>query len=133
LNFGLRTFLCTFILAAVSKPILGVDFLSANRLLVDPHFGQVLDATTLDSISVSATDKRRSGLAVSLCHITPAVCSLLASFPAVVGDGSGTPNPKHGVFHSIKTTGSPVFVKARRLDLEKHRIAEAEFRNLEKA
>jgi hypothetical protein len=31
LNFGVRTFLCTFILAAVSKPILGVDFLSANR------------------------------------------------------------------------------------------------------
>jgi hypothetical protein len=26
LTFGLKTFLCTFILAAVSKPILGVDF-----------------------------------------------------------------------------------------------------------
>jgi hypothetical protein len=133
LNFGIRTFLCTFILAAVSKPILGIDFLSANRLLVDPHFGQVMDATTLDPISGSATDKRRSGLAGSLCHVTPAVRSLLASFPAIVGDGSGTPNPKHGVFHSIETTGRPVFAKARRLDPEKHRIAEAEFQNLEKA
>ena len=28
LNFGARAFLCTFILAAVSKPILGVDFLA---------------------------------------------------------------------------------------------------------
>jgi hypothetical protein len=53
LNFGVRAFLCTFILAAVSKPILGVDFLSANRLLVDPHFGQVLDANTLDPITGS--------------------------------------------------------------------------------
>ncbi len=101
LNFGIRTFLCTFILAAVSKPILGVNFLSANRLLVDPHFGQVLDATTLDPISGSGSAPRKSGLA-SLCHVMPEVRALLASFPAIVGDGSGTPNPKHGVFHSIR-------------------------------
>jgi hypothetical protein len=133
LNFGVHTFLCTFILAAVSKPILGVDFLSANRLLVDPHFGQVLDATSLDPISGSVSDPRRYGLTAALCHVTPAVRSILASFPAIVGNGSGTPNPKHGVFHTIETTGRPVFAKARRLDPEKHRIAEAEFRNLEKA
>ena len=133
LNFGIRTFLCTFILAAVSKPILGVDFLSANRLLVDPHFGQVLDASTLEPISGSEFSPRKSGLAASLCHVAPAVRTLLSSFPAIVGDGSGTPNPKHGVFHSIETTGRPVFAKARRLDPEKLRIAEKEFRNLERA
>jgi hypothetical protein len=112
---------------------LGVDFLSANRLLVDPHFGQVLDANTLDPITGSRSAARRSGLAASLCHVTPAVRSLLSAFPAIVGDGTGTPNPKHGVFHSIETVGRPVFAKPRRLDPEKHRIAEAEFRNLEKA
>jgi hypothetical protein len=114
LNFGVHAFLCTFILAAVSKPILGVDFLSANRLLVDPHFGQVLDANTLDPITGSESAGRRSGLAASLCHVTLAVRSLLSSFPAIVGDGSGTPNPKHGVFHSIETVGRPVFAKPRR-------------------
>ena len=96
LNFGVRAFLCTFILAAVSKPILGVDFLSANRLLVDPHFGQVLDANTLDPVTGSRSAARRSGLAASLCHVPPAVRSLLSAFPAIVGDGTGTPNPKHG-------------------------------------
>jgi hypothetical protein len=117
LNFGARAFLCTFILAAVSKPILGVDFLAENRLLVDPHFGQVLDAHTLDPISGSeSVSRRRSGLAASLCHVTPAVRSLLATFPGIVGEGSGTPNPKHGVFHSIETSGRPVFAKPRRLD-----------------
>jgi hypothetical protein len=106
LNFGVRAFLCTFILAAVSKPILGVDFLSANRLLVDPHFGQVLDANTLDPITGSRSAARRSGLAASLCHVTPAVRSLLSAFPAIVGDGTGNPNPKHGVFHSIETVAA---------------------------
>ena len=50
LSFGLRTFLCTFILAAVSKPILGIDFLAAHRLMVDPFAGQVLDAFTLKPV-----------------------------------------------------------------------------------
>jgi len=36
LLFGLRTFFVTFFLAAVRRPILGLDFLSAHGLLVDP-------------------------------------------------------------------------------------------------
>ena len=54
LCFGLRTFLCTFILAAVSKPILGINFLAAHRLLVDPFSGSVLDAVTLKPIAAAA-------------------------------------------------------------------------------
>jgi hypothetical protein len=92
-----------------------------------------LDAETLDPVSGACSARRRSGLAATLCHVTPAVRSLLAAYPGIVGDGSGTPNPKHDVSHSIEMTGRPVFAKARRLDPEKHRIAEAEFRNLEKA
>ena len=46
LNFGLHTFIVSFILAAVSKPILGIDFLSAHRLLVDPFSRAVTDTYT---------------------------------------------------------------------------------------
>ncbi len=134
LSFGLRTFICSFILAAVSKPILGVDFLATNRLLVDPFSQQVLDSETLLPLSPSVwTPPRRSRLAAALCHVAPAVRSLLSAFPTIVGDGSGKPRPKYGIRHSIETTGRPIFAKARRLDPEKHRIAEAEFRSLEKA
>jgi hypothetical protein len=114
LSFGLRTFLCTFILAAVSKPILGTDFLAKHRLLVDPAAGQVLDAETLSPLgsgnhtaaTTAAVKTPRSRLAASLCHIAPAVRNLIAQFLAVVGDGSGTPKPTHGVSHSIETSGS---------------------------
>jgi len=134
LCFGLQTFLCTFILAAVSKPILGIDFLARHRLLVDPFARQVLDASTLRPLGpASAAAPRRSRLAAALCHVAPAVRSLLSSFPSIVGNGSGTPRPKHGVRHFIETSGRPVFAKARRLDPEKHRIAEKEFRSLEAA
>jgi hypothetical protein len=47
LSFGLRTFFVTFFLAAVYRPILGLDFLSAHGLLVDPVGRQVLDSKTL--------------------------------------------------------------------------------------
>jgi cleavage and polyadenylation specificity factor subunit 1 len=132
LCFGVRTFLCTFILAAVSKPILGSDFLAAHRLLVDPFSRLVLDAVTLKPLS-AAVAALPSKFAATLCHITPAVRTLLAAFPSIIGDGKATPRPLHGVRHSVETTGRPVFAKARRLDPEKLRLAEAEFRTLEKA
>jgi len=132
LCFGIRTFLCTFILAAVSKPILGTDFLAAHRLLVDPFSRLVLDAVSLKPLS-AAVAVLPSKFAAALCHITPAVRTLLASFPSIIGDGKATPRPLHGVRHSVETTGRPVFAKARRLDPEKLRLAEAEFRTLEKA
>ncbi len=62
-----------------------------------------------------------------------ALQDLLASFPAIVGDRKGKPSPKHKICHTIETTGRPVFAKARRLDTDKLRKAEAEFRELEAA
>ncbi len=54
----------------------------------------------------------------------------MASFPAIVGDGKGKTLPKHKIRHTIETT-TTVFAKARRLDPDKLRQAEAEFRELE--
>ena len=132
LNFGLHTFIVSFILAAVSKPILGIDFLSSHRLLVDPFSKAVLFASSLEPVcrTIAAAPSR---FAASISHIVPAVRTLLASFPNIVGDGKGTPRPRHGVRHFVETSGRPVFAKARRLDPDKLKIAEAEFRSLEAA
>jgi hypothetical protein len=135
LSFGLRTFFVTFFLATVYRPIQGLDFLSAHGLLVDPVSRQVLDSKTLKPLSKTPTaaGTLRSKFAATLCSITPSVRSLLASFPTIVGDGKGKPSPKHKIRHTIETTGRPVFAKARRLDPDKLRKAEAEFRELEAA
>jgi hypothetical protein len=132
LNFGLHTFIVSFILAAVSKPILGIDFLSAHRLLVDPFSRAVLFASSLEPVG-RAVAAAPSKFAASISHIVPAVRSLISSFPNIVGDGKGTPRPRHGVRHFVETTGRPVFAKSRRLDPDKLKIAEAEFRSLEAA
>jgi hypothetical protein len=131
LSFGLRAFFVTFFLAAVYRPILGLDFLSSHGLLVDPVGRQVLDSKTLKPLSKTPTAAGTllSKFAAALCSITPSVRSLLASFPTMVGDGKGKPSPKHKIRHTIETTGRPVFAKARRLDPDKLRKAEAEFVN----
>jgi hypothetical protein len=84
LSFGLRTFFVTFLLAAVYRPILGLDFLSAHGLLVDPVGRQVLDSKTLKPLSQPSTaaGTRRSKFAAALCSIAQSVLSLLASVPA---------------------------------------------------
>jgi hypothetical protein len=130
--FGLHTFIVSFILAALSKPILGIDFLSAHRLLIDPFSRAMLFASSLQPVGCTAA-AATSKFAASISHIVPAVRSLLASFPSIDADGKGTPRPRHGVRHYVETSGRPVFAKACRLDPDKLKIAEAEFRSLEAA
>jgi hypothetical protein len=68
LNFGLHTFLVSFILAAVSKPILGIDFLSAHHLLVDPFSRAVLFASSLQPVGCTVA-AATSKFAASISHI----------------------------------------------------------------
>ncbi len=110
-------------------------FLVRPRAAGRPSRPQVLDSKTLKPLSKTPTaaGTLRSKFAAALCSIKPSVRSLLALFPTIVGDGKGRPSPKHKMRHTIKTTGRPVFAKACRLDPDKLRKAEAEFRELEAA
>jgi hypothetical protein len=134
LTFGLRTFFVTFLLAAVYRSLLGLEFLSAHGLLVDPVGCQVMNSKSLKLLSkpTTAAGTLRSKFA-AFCSIAPTVRSLLASFAAIVGDRKGKPSPKHNIRHTIETTGRSVFANTRRLDLDKLRHAEAKFRELEAA
>jgi hypothetical protein len=109
--------------------------LSAHGLPVDPVGRQVLDSKTLKLISKSKTTAGapRSKVAAALCSIAPMVQSLLAAFPATVGDGNRKSSLKHKTRHTIEMTGGPVFAKARCLDRDKLCQAEAEFRQLDAA
>jgi hypothetical protein len=132
-SFGGRHFAdVPFVRAAVNKPILGADFFSKHKLLVNTAGNRVLDAATLLPLGEPACG-RGTGLVAALSAVPPPVRSLLAEFPSVVGDGSYTPRPLHGVQHTVETKGRPLFAKSRRLDPDKLRTAEKEFRALEKA
>jgi Reverse transcriptase (RNA-dependent DNA polymerase)/RNase H-like domain found in reverse transcriptase/Integrase zinc binding domain/Integrase core domain len=131
LRFGGQQLSGSFVRAAVSKPILGVDFLARHKLLVDAAGRRVLSADSLKPLSPPSIPCHRSAFTASVGHITIQVRELLAAFPAVIGDGTARPQPRHGVEHVVETTGQRLHAKAQRLDPDKLRAAEAEFLSLE--
>jgi Reverse transcriptase (RNA-dependent DNA polymerase) len=129
--FGGRKFSCTFILAAVAKAILGVDFWAQHKLLVDAAAHRVLLATSLRPLAPPSIPGRHTAFMAAVQSFSSEIRTLLATFPTVISNSR--PQPRHGVEHVVVTAGPPIFAKARRLDPEKLRAAEAEFCSLEAA
>ena len=128
--FGKDSFNFRFLLAGVTRPILGNDFLAAHGLLVDPARRRVLRAADLSVIGGTGGP---GGLITHLSSVDQDIRQLLSATPAIFAAGLQGHQPLHGVTHTIETEGRPVFAKARRLDPDKLAQAKAEFLELEKA
>lgn len=127
LNLGLRrAFAWRFVIADVSKPIIGVDFLSHYHLMVDVRNRRLLDGITQLTTRGEVTDctvpvvKTISGS--STYH------DLLAEFPDITRPEGAPSHIKHRTKHHIQTTtGPPIAARPRRLAPEKLKAAKKEF------
>jgi hypothetical protein len=116
LTCRLRTFFVTFLLAFVSRPILGLDFLSVHRLLVDPVGHQLLDSKSFKPFAKPAHRCWQAALKVRLrplLHLTNDM-DPSRSFPSHHWRPEGYTIKKHKICLTIQTTGRPVFTKACR-------------------
>ena len=105
--FGGRKFKFPFLLAAVTRPILGNDFLAHFKLLVDPAGSKVLCAETLSDLSnpnVPVPANAISNLVAVLTAAPPSIRRLLAAFPSIQAADLSHHRPLHGVEHVIETT-----------------------------
>jgi hypothetical protein len=137
-SFAGQDFEFDFFLAAVATPIIGMDFLTKFELSIIPAKRQVLHAAlgcTLTQASTSSFVSPWSPeTAAAVAALPPQVQKLLEEFPSLLRPSAAPPKPLHGVGHHIDTgSAAPVFARPRRLDPEKHCIAEEEFLALEKA
>ena len=144
---GLRV-VHVFLLADVRKPILGSDFFRAQDLLIDISGRRLFRsaANSPVSVEVQARPAHFVGGLYGLRHVpgpTPpppsstssscqsSVSALFAEFPTVtsspVFDSS---TPKHGIYHTVPTSGPPVFARARQLFGDKLDVAREEFRKM---
>ncbi|XP_078051838.1 uncharacterized protein LOC144477985 [Augochlora pura] len=127
LNLGLRRdFMWRFVIADVTTPIIGADFLSFYHLLVDLCAKRLLDGiTTLKTrgrVFPSRTESIRAISGDTRYH------SILAEFPDITRPSGGHRATGHSTQHHIRTTeGPPVVCKPRRLAPDKLLIAETEF------
>ena len=133
LQFGNQFYTFDFVLAQVTYPILGADFLAFHSLLVDSHNKQVIPANSLIPLPSSTTTASLSPLLAHLQSAPEPIRNLIASFPTVFNSNLAKQQHQHGVQHHIQTTGPPVFAQARRLHDDRLSQAKAEFQKMEAA
>ncbi|GFS70353.1 retrovirus-related Pol polyprotein from transposon opus [Trichonephila clavipes] len=129
LDLGLRRlFRWPFIIAVVSQPIIGADFLRHYGLLVDIRHGRLVDSLTRFQKQGTVQQGNNSGIKV--VNGNTKFHRLLAEFPSLVEATSAPRKLKHEVKHTIITRGPPVFSKPRRLHPDKLKVAKQEFQYL---
>ncbi|GBP45729.1 Transposon Tf2-9 polyprotein [Eumeta japonica] len=128
-DLGLRrSFRWTFVIADVKQHILGADFLSHFKLLVDLSNRWIVDQVTKLK-TIAGIDKTAQLSASTLDKNIPYL-DLLSEFPNITKPISFKETPSHSVVHYIETTGLPVFVKARPLQLDCYRRVKEEFQTM---
>lgn len=117
--------------ADVSRPILGADFLRQFGLLVDISRRKLVDSITkLETISsIIKTPSLQLSL-LSNSDMDPNVFQLLKKYCNIIKPNLESQCTPHNIFHYIETNGAPVFSKPRRPSPEKETIARNEFKSM---
>lgn len=133
LDLGLRRdFTWRFVVADVTRPIIGVDFLGHYNLLVDCRRHRLIDGLT--SLFVNAP--RCANISVETVTIKTVAGNsdfhdLLRNYPDVTKPTGNPKETKHQTKHHIRTTpGPPVAARPRRLAPDRLLIAKKEFEEM---
>lgn len=132
LDLGLRrSYVWNFTVADVTRPIIGVDFLSYYSLLVDCRNQRLIDKVT--TLSVNAVSYASSDDIASVKSVTGVseFHEILREFPEITRPPGMHLPYKHSTLHHISTTpGPPVASKPRRLDPLCMQAAKKEFEDM---
>nr|XP_037871837.1 uncharacterized protein LOC101736984 [Bombyx mori]XP_037871838.1 uncharacterized protein LOC101736984 [Bombyx mori] len=133
LDLGLRrNYPWRFIVADVTKPIIGVDFLCHYNLIVDCKNRKLIDDTTTLSAPASLASNTNYILSVKVPTGDSHYHALLSrDFPEITRPAGTQRTVSHNTQHHIRTTpGPPVACAPRRLAPEKLKVAKAEFESM---
>lgn len=131
LDLGLRrTFQWTFLIADVSSPIIGADFLKFYDLLVDIGRNKLIDRITHLESSVFSIVHDSPNEVFTTYNVNEPFANILNEFKDLTILKTKIQSSNSNVEHHIVTTGPPVFSRARRLSPEKLQIAKADFKYL---
>ena len=126
-RLGTRAMRWTFLVADVSSPILGADFLAHHRLVVDMREKTL--QTESGATCAVGTPARIASIGVRVCS-TFDYQRLLKDFPRVTATTTRLLPVRHSVTHHIVTRGPPRVGRPRRLPPERLSIARREFNKM---
>ncbi|CAK1578763.1 unnamed protein product [Parnassius mnemosyne] len=129
LNLGLRRdYSWRFIVANVTKAIIGVDFLSFYGLMVDFRNQRLIDTTTSLSTIASPVTSSNTISSVKSMIGDSRYHDLLRSYPEITRPAGIQCVAPHSTVHHIRTTpGPPISFTPRRLAPDKLKVAKQEF------
>ena len=132
LNLGLRRdFAWRFVVADVTKPIIGVDFLTFYNLMIDCRGKRLVDQLTTLSITVPHQSSTQNITSVKAVTGISVYHNILREFPDLTRPAGKHSTPKHKTVHHIRTTpGPPVTARPRRLPPDRLDIARKEFEEM---
>lgn len=132
LNLGLRrVFNWRFVVADVSKPIIGVDFLSFYNLLVDVRRQRLIDSLTSLSTVAPACKATEGISSIKVVAGDSKYHDILREFTEITRPAGTHKVLKHDTVHYITTTsGPPVWSRPRRLPPDRLKIAQKEFEEM---
>lgn len=130
LQLGLRREMkWKFIIADVSRPIIGADFLHHFNLSVNLKKGTLTDQST--GLQIRGATQQGSSSGISTLSTNQKYRAILNKYPALTRPNIRTPDvPSHNVTHVIETRGLPVTERARRLAPALLEAAKKEFKYL---
>lgn len=130
LNLGLhRNFRHNFVIADITWPLLGANFLARFGLLLDLQNRRLIDSLT--SLSQNMQIHLVKHATISTIDHSAAFATLLRDFPGLTQSNIHRPcKYKHNTTHVIETQGQPVTARARQLNAEKLKLVKEEFKEL---
>lgn len=129
INFGLRReFNWTFLVANVTTPIIGADFLTHYNLVVDLAKKSLIDNVT--NLCVMGQIKAADIHSIRVINTDNKFEKILNDFREILTLPENKKITPSSTFHHIETKGRPISAKARRLTPEKLRIAKEEFEQM---
>lgn len=134
LDLGLRReFRWQFVVADVTKAIIGVDFLSFYNLVVDCRNKRLLDNTTTLSITAISDTTADTISSVKTLYGDSKYTEILRDYPEITRPPGIHREIKHNTVHFITTDGPPIHCSPRRLAPDKLKIAKEEFESMVKS
>ena len=125
-----RAFQWTFVIADVTKPLLGFDFLNKFGLTIDCKNKSVHDSLTERTVAVHSSTSYVN-LVINDVSLPAFVQDLVNTYPSITSPHDDANAEYCGVYHRIDTgSHAPVFAKTRQLSEEKFKTAKNEFQKL---
>lgn len=126
-----RCYTHSFVIADVTQPILGMDFLSQHTINLDISSSLIIDKqTNLSSPLRSCSISLEQSKITFPSNLQQNITALLERHKNLFMPFSFEETPPHDICHRIETTGEPVYCQPRRLHPSKLAIARAEFEKL---